>query len=43
MEAIEEDNQELDDLFEIHFHALQYRGEELVPYVEPEPEPDVEP
>ena len=32
MEAIEEDNQELDDLFEIHFHAYQYKGEEIVPY-----------
>ena len=23
-----------EDLFEIHFHAVQYRGEELVPYTE---------
>ena len=32
IEGITVDNQVLDDLFEIHFHALQYRGEELVPY-----------
>ena len=32
--GIEEDNQVLDDLFEIHFHAVQYNGDELVPYVE---------
>ena len=43
IEGITEDNQVLDDLFEIHFHALQYQGETLVPYVEPEPEPDPEP
>lgn len=33
IEGITEDNQVLDDLFEIHFHAIQYRGEELIPYV----------
>ena len=32
IEGITEDNQVLDDLFEIHFHALQYQGETLVPY-----------
>ena len=32
IEGITEDNQIFDDLFEIHFHALQYRGEEIVPY-----------
>ena len=30
--GISEDNQVFDDLFEIHFHALQYNGETLVPY-----------
>lgn len=34
IEGITEDNQELDDLFEIHFHAIQYNGETIVPYVE---------
>ncbi len=37
IEGITEDNQELDDLFEIHFHAVQYNGETLQQYVEPEP------
>ena len=32
IEGITEDNQVLDDFFEIHFHALQYQGETLVPY-----------
>lgn len=32
--AIEEDNQNLDDLFEIHFHAIQYNNEEIIPYEE---------
>jgi len=32
IEGITEDNQTFDDLFEIHFHAIQYRGEEIVPY-----------
>ena len=32
IEGITEDNQVLDDLFEIHFHALQYNGETLTPY-----------
>ncbi len=32
IEGITEDNQTLDDLFEIHFHAIQYNGETLVPY-----------
>ena len=32
IEGITEDNQVLDDLFEIHLHAVQYQGEELVPY-----------
>ena len=32
IEGITEDNQTFDDLFEIHFHALQYQGETLVPY-----------
>ena len=31
------DTEELDDLFEIHFHAVQYNGETLQQYVEPEP------
>lgn len=35
IEGITEDNQILDDLFEIHFHATQYQGETLQPYVEP--------
>jgi len=32
IEGITEDNQVLDDFFEIHFHAIQYQGETLVPY-----------
>ena len=32
IEGITEDNQVFDDLFEIHFHAIQYKGEEIVPY-----------
>ncbi len=32
IEGITEDNQSFDDFFEIHFHALQYQGETLVPY-----------
>lgn len=32
IEGITEDNQVFDDLFEIHFHAIQYRGEEIIPY-----------
>ncbi len=32
IEGISEDNQVLDDFFEIHFHAIQYQGETLVPY-----------
>ena len=35
MEGITEDNQEFDDLFEIHFHAIQYRGETIQEYIEP--------
>ncbi len=34
IEGITEDNQSLDDLFEIHFHAIQYRGEEIEEYEE---------
>lgn len=34
LEGITEDNQVLDDLFEIHFHAVQYRGETLTEYIE---------
>ena len=34
IEGITEDNQVLDDFFEIHFHAVQYRGEQIVEYVE---------
>ena len=34
IEGITEDNQTYDDLFEIYFHAVQYRGEELVPYTD---------
>lgn len=34
MEGITEDNQVLDDFFEIHFHAIQYRGEQIVEYEE---------
>ena len=34
-EGITEDNQVLDDLFEIHFHAIQYNGETITPYVDP--------
>lgn len=30
--GITEDNQVFDDFFEIHFHAIQYRGETLTPY-----------
>ena len=30
--GITEDNQTFDDLFEIHFHALQYQGGTLTPY-----------
>ena len=33
IEGITEDNQGLDDLFEIHFHAIQYNGETITPYV----------
>lgn len=40
MEAITEDTGNMADFFEIHFHALQYQGETLVPYVEPVPEPE---
>ncbi len=40
IEGVTEDNQEFDEFFEIHFHDLQYQGEQLVPYVEPTPEPD---
>ena len=32
MDAIENDNQNLDDLFTIQFHALQYHGETITPY-----------
>ena len=32
IEGIEEDNQVLDDFFEIHFHAIQYQGESITPY-----------
>lgn len=32
IEGITEDNQILDDLFEIHFHAIQYDGETITPY-----------
>lgn len=32
IEGITEDNQVLDDLFEIHFHAVQYNGEAIIPY-----------
>lgn len=32
IEGITEDNQVLDDFFEIHFHALQYQGETITPY-----------
>ena len=32
IEGITEDNQAYDDLFEIHFHGLQYQGETLTPY-----------
>ena len=32
IEGITEDNQVFDDLFEIHFHAIQYKGEEIIPY-----------
>ena len=35
IEGITEDNQILDDFFEIHFHAVQYRGETIQEYVEP--------
>lgn len=34
IEGITEDNQVLDDLFEIHFHSLQYQGETIQEYVE---------
>jgi hypothetical protein len=34
MEAISEDDQNLDDLFVINFHAIQYNGEELVKYTD---------
>lgn len=30
--AITEDNGNLDDFFEIKFHAIQYNGEEIIPY-----------
>ena len=44
IEAITEDNGNMADFFEVQFKALQYRGETLVPYVEPvEPEPEPEP
>ncbi len=33
IEGITEDNQVLDDLFEIHFHAIQYNGETITEYV----------
>lgn len=32
IEGITENNQVYEDFFEIHFHALQYQGETLVPY-----------
>ena len=32
IEGITEDNQVLDDLFEIHFHAIQYTGEAIEEY-----------
>ena len=32
IEGITEDNQVLDDLFEIHLHVLQYRGETITEY-----------
>ena len=35
IEGITEDNQVWDDLFEIHFHAVQYQGETIQEYVEP--------
>lgn len=34
IEGIENDEHTYDDLFEINFTAVQYNGEELVPYVE---------
>lgn len=34
IEGITEDNQVLDDLFEIHFHAIQYQGETITEYHE---------
>lgn len=43
IEGIREDNHNYEDLFEVNFHAVQYRGETLVPYVEPTPEPEPEP
>lgn len=35
IDAITEDSGNMSDFFEVHFKALQYRGETLVPYVEP--------
>ena len=35
IEGITENNQVLDDLFEIHFHAVQYQGETIQQYIEP--------
>lgn len=34
IEIDDDESQTLDNLFEIHFHAVQYQGEELVPYSE---------
>ena len=34
IEIDDDESQTLDNLFEIHFHAVQYRGEQLVPYSE---------
>lgn len=34
IEGITEDNQVLDDFFEVHFNAVQYRGEQIIEYVE---------
>jgi len=43
IEGFEEDLQNYDDLFDIYFHAIQYTGETIEEYVEPEPEPEPEP
>lgn len=43
IEGFEEDLQTYNDLFDIYFHAIQYTGETVVEYVEPEPEPEPEP